>query len=288
MAQFDVHTAVTDAIIKTLEAGEQGSWQCPWHRRGGSGLPVNVKTGKSYRGINTLMLWCESQARGYSDNRWGTYKQWQETGAQVRKGERSSLIVFFKEYEAREGDEDTRKRWVARASYGFNAAQVEGAPEAGEPMPPSEWVIPEVFDGFMHRTGATVIHGGDTACYVPSQDLIKLPERSAFHTAHGYASTALHELTHWSGSKTRLDRDLSGRFKSQAYAAEELVAELGSAFLAAELGLEAEPHPNHASYLASWLTLLKSDPKAIFTAASAASRAASYLASLQASMAEAA
>lgn len=285
MAQ-DIHQTVTDSIIRTLEAGDQGSWQCPWHRTGGS-LPVNAKTGRAYRGINTLMLWCEAQSRGFSDNRWATYRQWQELGAQVKKGERSSLIVFFKEYEGEEGGE-TKRRFVARASYGFNASQVEGAPEAGEPLPPSEWTLPEVYDGFVERTGAIVIPGGEMACYIPDQDLIRIPSRTRFATAHGYASTMAHELVHWSGAKGRLDRDLTGRFRSHAYAAEELVAELGSAFLMAELGLEAEPHPTHASYIASWISLLKSDPRAIFTAASAASRAAGYLTALQSQMAEAA
>lgn len=221
MAQ-DIHQAVTDSIIRTLEAGEQGSWQCPWHRKGG-GLPVNALTGRPYRGINTLALWCAEQANGYGDSRWATYRQWQELGAQVRKGERSTLITFWKEYEAEEGGE-TKRRFVARASYGFNASQVEGAPEAGEPMPLSEWTLPEVFDGFVERTGARVLHGGDAAFYQPSEDRIVLPNRDRFPTAHGYASTALHELTHWSGAKHRLDRDLTGRFRSQAYAAEELVA----------------------------------------------------------------
>ncbi|CAO4170761.1 DUF1738 domain-containing protein [Methylorubrum aminovorans] len=285
MAQFDIHTAVTNAIIQTLEAGEAGQWHCPWHRKGGS-LPVNAKTGRAYRGINTLMLWCEAQSRGFSDSRWATYKQWQEMGAQVKRGERSSLIVFFKEL--CEDEEDGRRRVVARASYGFNASQVEGVPEAGEPLPASEWLLPEVFDGFVERTGAEVLHGGDAAFYQPSQDRIVMPPRDRFPTAHGYASTMLHELTHWSGHKSRLDRDLTGRFRTQAYAAEELVAELGAAFLAAELGLEAEPHPTHASYIGSWLKLLRSDPKAIFTAASAASRAAGYLTSLQSEMAQAA
>lgn len=282
---FDVHQAVTDKIIATMEAGEAGQWQCPWHRKGGS-LPVNAKTGRPYRGVNTLMLWCAEQANGYGDTRWATYRQWQELGAQVRKGERSTIIVFFKELDAEDGED--RKRFVARASYGFNAAQVEGAPEAGEPMPASEWLLPAAFDGFVQRTGARITHGGDAAFYQPSEDRIVMPPRDRFLTAQGYASTMAHELTHWSGAKSRLDRDLTGRFKSQAYAAEELVAELGSAFLMAELDLEAEPHPTHASYLASWLKLLRDDNRAIFTAASAASRAAGYLTSLQAEMAQAA
>lgn len=284
MAQ-DIHQAVTNSIIATLEAGEQGSWQCPWHRRGG-GLPRNALTGRVYRGINTLSLWVGAQAAGYADDRWATYKQWAELGAQVRRGERSTLVVFWKDL-GRDEEED-RPRFVARASYAFNAAQVEGAPEAGEPLPPSEWLLPEVFAGFVERTGARILHGGDAAFYQPSEDRIVMPQRERFPTAQGYASTMAHELTHWSGAKGRLDRDLTGRFRSQAYAAEELVAELGSAFIMAEMGLEAEPHPTHASYLASWLKLLRSDPKAIFTAASAASRAAGYLTSLQAEMAQAA
>ncbi len=281
MAQ-DIHQAVTDSIIRTLETGEQGSWQCPWHRRGG-GLPRNGLTGRAYRGINTLSLWVGAQAAGYADDRWATYRQWQELGAQVKKGERSTLVVFWKDLGT---DKEDRPRFVARASYAFNAAQVEGAPSAGEPMPPSEWTLPEVFAGFVERTGARVTHGGDAAFYMPSEDRIILPPRDRFPTAHGYASTALHELTHWTGAKGRLGRNLSSRFRSQAYAAEELVAELGAAFLCAELGLEAEPHPTQASYLASWLKLLRSGPKAIFTAASAASRAVGYLTSLQASLAE--
>ncbi|KQP33858.1 antirestriction protein ArdC [Methylobacterium sp. Leaf104] len=285
MAQFDVHQAVTDTIIATLEAGEAGDWQCPWHRKGGS-LPTNARTGNAYRGVNTLMLWCAEQANGYGDTRWATYKQWQELGAQVRKGERSTIIVFFKEL-AIEGEED-RRRFVARASYGFNAAQVEGAPAAASIPAPSDWATPETFDRFVEATGARITHGGDAAFYQPSEDRIVLPKRDRFPTAQGYASTAAHELVHWSGAKGRLDRDLTGRFKTSAYAAEELVAELGSAFLMAEHGLEAEPHPTHASYLASWLKLLRSDPKAIFTAASAASRAAGYLTSLRQELAEAA
>ncbi|MGU3663938.1 ArdC family protein [Methylobacterium sp. A49B] len=282
---FDVHQAVTGKIIATMEAGEAGQWTCPWHRTGG-GLPRNALTGRPYRGINVLSLWIGAQASGYSDDRWATYRQWAELGAQVRKGERSTLVVFFTEYEDANGED--RKRFVARASYAFNAAQVEGAPETGEPLPASEWNLPEVLDGFVERTGAIVIPGGDMACYLPAQDLIRIPSRTWFPTAHGYASTMAHELTHWSGAKGRLDRNLTGRFKSQAYAAEELVAELGSAFLMAELGLEAEPHPTHASYIGSWIKLLRSDPEAIFTAASAASRAAGYLTALQSRMAEAA
>lgn len=271
---FNVHQAVTDKIIATLEAGEAGAWQCPWHRTGG-GLPRNALTGKSYRGINTLTLWCESQFRGWSDSRFATYRQWAELGAQVRKGEKSSLVVFFKEV-GEEGDD--MRRFVAKASFAFNAAQVDGAPATEDLPPASDWTIPGSFDRFVEATGAEIIHGGDAAFYQPSEDRIVMPPRDRFRTAHGYASTMAHELTHWSGAKGRLDRDLTGRFKTQAYAAEELVAELGSAFLMAELGMAAEPHPTHANYIASWIELLRDDNRAIFTTASAASTAAAYLA----------
>ncbi|MBK3404251.1 DUF1738 domain-containing protein [Methylorubrum rhodesianum] len=248
---------------------------CPWHRSGG--LPRNALTGKTYRGINTVSLWVGAKAAGYADDRWATYKQWAELGAQVRKGERSTLVVFFKEL----GDEDDeRRRFVARASYAFNAAQVDGAPILDAEAASTEMMIPGSFDRFVAATGARITHGGGAAFYQPSQDRIVMPNQAAFRTTHGYASTLAHELTHWSGHANRLNRDLSGRFRSQAYAAEELVAELGSAFLMAELGLASEPHPTHASYIASWIQLLRDDSRAIFTAASAASRAAHYLTGL--------
>ena len=208
---LDVHQAVTDKIIATLEAGEAGQWTCPWHRTGG-GLPRNALTGRPYRGINTLSLWVGAQASGYSDDRWATYKQWSELGAQVRKGERSTIVVFFKEYEAADGEDP--KRFVARGSYAFNAAQVEGAPEAGETLPASEWTIPEIFDGFVERTGARIHHGGDAAFYQPSEDRIVMPPRDRFPTAQGYASTMCHELTLWSGANGRIDRDLTGLFRT--------------------------------------------------------------------------
>ncbi|WP_311276772.1 zincin-like metallopeptidase domain-containing protein [Methylobacterium sp. WCS2018Hpa-22] len=277
---FDVHQAVTDRIIAALENDASETWTCPWHRTGGA-LPRNAVTGKAYRGINVLSLWVGAQAAGYTDDRWATYKQWAEMGAQVRKGERSTLVVFFKDLSPGEADADERPRFVARGSYAFNAAQVDGAPGLDGSEPASAWHLPESFDRFVADTGAEVLHGGDAAFYQPTADRIVMPPRERFHTAHGYASTMCHELTHWTGAPTRLARDLSGRFRSQSYAAEELVAELGAAFLMAEMGLAPEPHPTHASYIASWLKLLRDDSRAIFTAAGAASKAAQYLADMR-------
>jgi antirestriction protein ArdC len=274
---MDIHQTVTDRIIAVLEAGRAGDWQCPWHRRGGSGLPINALTKRQYRGINVLSLWCAEQTAGYADGRWATYKQWSELGAQVRKGERSTLVVFYKDYEVTTNAEgDDGRRFVARASFAFNAEQVDGAPEV-KPLPEGGYYPLPAMNDLAARTGATIVEGGEQACYVPALDEIRMPSRERFLTGHGWASTLAHELTHWTGAAPRLARDLSARFKSASYAAEELIAELGSAFLCAQLGLASEPHPQHATYIASWLRLLREDNRAIFTAAAKASEAVDFL-----------
>ena len=273
---FDIHQAVTARIIETLEAGGAGTWTCPWHRTGGSGLPTNALTGRAYRGINVLSLWCTEQLSAFTDSRWATYRQWAELGAQVRKGERSTLVVFYKTYDRPGDDGEDETRFVARASYAFNASQVDGAP-ATAPLPAGIEFPPNAMDDLASRSGAVIRIGGEQACYVPGADHIRMPPRGRFKSEHGWSSTLAHELTHWTGAKPRLDRDLSTRFKSEAYAAEELVAELGSAFLCATLGLASEPHPQHASYIASWIKLLRDDARAIFKAATLASQACDYL-----------
>ncbi|RYE88820.1 MAG: DUF1738 domain-containing protein [Hyphomicrobiales bacterium] len=278
---MDIHQQITDSIIAALETVSPADWRCPWHKAGG-GLPSNAITRKAYRGVNVLSLWCAEQSAGYGDSRWATYRQWAEAGAQVRKGEKSSLIVFYKDHRVEpEGDGDDGRRFIARASFVFNAAQVDGAVATASVLPEGAEPPPE-FDRFVAGTGAVIHEAGATACYVPSLDQIRMPPRAAFHSTTGFTSTLAHELIHWTGAKSRLDRDLSGRFKTAGYAAEELVAELGAAFTLATLGLPSEPHTQHASYIASWLTLLKSDSRAIFTAAAKASQAVDYLISKEA------
>lgn len=272
---MDIHQTVTDKILAALETANPSDWQCPWHRRGG-GLPINAKSGKAYRGINVLSLWVADQVAGYGDARWATYKQWSELGAQVRKGERSSLVVFYKDYEVAGDDGDPERRMVAKASFAFNAQQVEGAPPT-EIIPVGGFEPIEVAEATIRATGARIDHGGDSACYIPSMDLVRMPPRDRFVSADGYYSTIFHELGHWTGHKSRLDRDLAGRFKSQAYAGEELIAELTAAFVTAGLGLASEPHAQTASYIASWIKLLRDDKRALFAAAAAASKAADYL-----------
>jgi antirestriction protein ArdC len=280
--RFDIHQHLTDRIVAAIEAGA-GQWQMPWHRGSGSRHPVNIASGNKYRGVNVLGLWVEAQVNGYGSHLWGTYRQWAEKGAIVRKGQKASYVVFYKEIEVAsdEDNEDERKsRLFARATPVFNADQIEGLERASAATSVEE--LQDV-DGFIGRTEAKVIHGGNRACFIPKLDEIHMPLRDAFTgsatstATEAYYSTLLHELTHWTALPHRCDRDLSGRFGTEAYAMEELVAELGAAFLCAELGIAVEPRVDHAQYLAHWLKVLKADKRAIFTASSKAGEAVAFL-----------
>lgn len=286
--RLDIHQSITNQIMAAIEAGA-GDYRMPWNTRicfstGGS-LPCNPIGRYGYKGINILSLWCSQQAHSHPTMEWATFRQWQSAGAQVRKGERGTLTVFYKpaDSDSRNAgeEEDTQasaRRFVARAAYVFNAAQVDGY------LPPSLPVLPEIerhesADRLISASGATIHHGGPCACYVPSRDEIHLPPSGAFSNSTAYYGVALHELTHWTGHESRCARDLRNRFGSEAYAGEELIAELGAAFLCAEVGVAAEPRIDHARYIQSWLRVLKNDKRAIFTAAAKASQAAAYLTS---------
>ena len=296
----DVYSQVTDRIVAAIEAG-QGTFQMPWHRSSfAAHRPQNVATGAHYRGVNVISLWASAELTGFSSGLWGTYRQWQSVGAQVRKGEKSSLVVFYKELQgddapdADEDGENGRKRFVAKASYVFNADQVDGytLPAAPAPANPAETIAHA--DAYIRATGAVIKHGGERAYYDRVADAIQLPERDRFlgtetsSATESYYATLLHELTHWTGASNRCDRQFGKRFGDNAYAMEELVAELGAAFLCAELGISLEPRADHAAYLGHWLEVMKADKKAIFTAASQAAKAADYLANLQSRKTEAA
>lgn len=286
----DIHADITNALITAIEA-DPGKPSMPWRRSAGPlFMPVNALTGNAYNGINILSLWVSAEANGYSAPVWATYRQWAELGAQVRKGEKSSPVVFYKEYDAEpnpDDADDNGKRRVARASHVFNAAQVDGftAPGVPERLGSVERII--AADRFVAATGARIEHGGERAFYRPSTDHIQMPEEALFcgtgtmTRSEGYYAVLVHELTHWSGAKHRLDRQMGKRFGDAAYAAEELVAEIGSAFLCSELGITQDTRADHAQYLAHWLKLLKDDSRAIFTAAARASEAVAYLNWLQ-------
>jgi antirestriction protein ArdC len=281
MPTNDLHARLAATILAQLETADPASWSPPWH--GADPMPRNARTGRRYRGINVVALWCAAQANGYADARWATYRQWAAFGAQVRKAERGTLVLFYKELpRGTDADLTDGVPFVVRAAYVFNAAQVDAAPPPTDAPAPSITLDPlPAFEAFVTATGATIQHGSNRACYVPATDAIHLPPRTAFHTPTGYAGTLAHELVHWTGAPHRLARDLTGRFGARAYAEEELVAELGAAFVLADLNIARTPHPDQAAYCASWAPLLRADPRALSTAATQASRAADHLTTLQ-------
>jgi antirestriction protein ArdC len=285
--RFDIYQHITDQIITTIEQGA-GAFQLPWHKKAVPVRPINVASLKAYRGVNIVTLWAAAEQRGFTSGIWGTYRQWAEAKAQVRKGERSSYVIFCKEIEISSSDEDeeVKTRLMARATPVFAAEQVEGYTQPEKSSPQLEPIA--AADAFVQATQAVIRHGGNVACYDHSTDSIRLPVKSDFKgtatisSQEAYYATLLHELTHWTAPKQRCDRQFGSRFGDHAYAMEELTAELGAAFLCADLGITADPRADHAQYLASWLKVLKADKRAIFTAASAASKAADYLHGLQA------
>ena len=284
---------ITDAIIARLEAGVS-PWRRTWATtRGYSGRPMRA-CGQPYRGINALWLWVVADTNGYVSPTWMTYRQASELGGQVRKGERSTIAVFYKTYQARDagndattgsGTDEDRTRRVMRSYNVFNVAQIDGLPErfappapvVAEPGSPQDDAHRAEIDAFIAGTDASIIHGGNEACYYPSLETIHLPQPATFDTYADYGAIAAHELTHWTGHSSRLNRDLANRFGSDAYAAEELVAELGSALIGADLELPVTHLDNHASYIDHWLRILRADERALMTAAARAEEAASYL-----------
>lgn len=292
---MDVYQTVTDRIVSMIERGA-GEWRMPWHAApaGEPGAPVAMPcnvTGRTYRGVNVPLLWTAAEAFGYASPIWATYKQWQERGAQVRRGERSTLVVFWKRIEVPSNDDDSddgdggsESRLIAGGYAVFNAAQVDGfdpKPFGGGAAKRPEPQRIETAETFFRNVGAIVRHGGNHAFYTTAGDYIQMPELRQFVAADRYYSTLAHEHVHWTGAVHRCAREFGRRFGDEAYAFEELVAELGAAFLCADLGLSNEPRPDHAAYIASWLRALKNDKRAIFTAASKAQTAADYLAGLQ-------
>ncbi|MCY1330432.1 DNA primase TraC [compost metagenome] len=281
----DIYERVTSQIIAAIEAGA-GDYRMPWHHDGSAiTTPVNIASSKAYRGVNVIALWAAAHAAGYPAGIWGTYRQWQALGAQVRKGERSHLVVFWKVDDRRREDYDrnddadrdeTGRRMFARGYTVFNCAQVDGyTPPATPVLPETERI--ERAEHFCAALGIDIRHGGSQAYYSPSTDHVQMPEFACFRDAVAYYAVMLHECGHASGAKHRLDRDLSGRFGSAAYAMEECSVELLSAMICADLNLSPELRLDHARYIASWLEVLRTDKRAIFTAASKAQEIADWM-----------
>lgn len=272
MDRKELYASVTASIVKQIVAGA-GEWKMPWQAIADAGEPVNATTHKAYRGGNHLVLGMVAVGRGWSGH-WATYKQWQSVGAQVRRGEKSTYGVKWSVVEDRKTGET---KLVPFTFSVFAAEQVDGfdVPERAELDTPDR--IDDA-ERFFAAVGADVRHGGNRAFYKPSDDFIQLPELGQFGEAAAYYATAAHEHAHWTGHASRLGRDMLSRFGSAGYAAEELVAELSAAFTCARLGISTTPRPDHAAYLDSWLSILKADASALFTAASKAQAASDFLA----------
>jgi antirestriction protein ArdC len=273
--KMDMYQQVTNSIIEQLEKGAI-PWVKPW--RADSSADRNLVSGKAYQGINRLLLGMSSMSQGFASPEWATYKQWNEKGAQVNKGEKATHIVFFKPMAGKKNAEtgETEGGYCVIRGYAvFNATQTNYSAPVSD-VPATQFNPIPACEQFIADTGALISHGGDAAFYAPSHDRIQLPNKSAFDCEGSYYATAFHELTHWTGSEKRLDRDLSkGRFGNPAYAFEELVAEIGEAFLCADYSIQGELR--HAGYIANWLKACRDDSKAIFRASALAQKAADYL-----------
>ena len=275
---WDIHQAVTDQILAAMEQAK-GTGRRLWDVQ--PSLPLNLSTGKPYSGINVIMLWGAAMQRGYTSPYWLTYKQAEVMGGQVRKGERSELCLYYKPWESQEtnqdtGETETKTGAVLKSFRVFNLDQIDGITAPATEPRPAFHVLADA-ERILQASPAPIREGGAQAFYRPATDTIHLPNRADFINPEAFYSTALHEMTHSTGHKSRLDRDFSGRFGTEAYAFEELVAELGSAFLNADLGIIGSTLQDHADYLASWIAILKSDKRAILTAAAQASKAHTYI-----------
>lgn len=283
----DVYQRVTDRIVSQLEQGVR-PWMQPWSAGGDGARIVRPRryNGQPYNGINVLMLWSAADEKGYASPVWMTFKQALEFNAHVRKGETGSLVVYADkitrtETDATTGEEAERAIPFMKGYTVFNVEQIDGLPEHfyAKPEPKGETVQRiESAESFFAATRASIVHGGSRACYVPRTDNIHMPCIDCFRDAESYYATLAHEATHWTAHPSRLAREFGRkRWGDEGYAMEELVAELGSAFLSADLDLTPETREDHAAYIASWIKALKNDKRAIFTAASYAQRAVDFL-----------
>jgi antirestriction protein ArdC len=289
-SRFKVYGAITEKIVLAIKDAK-GTYQMPWHT-GDSPLqvPTNAVTDHPYRGVNILSLWIDATVKEFSSGTWASYKQWQTLGAQVRHGEHGTVIIFYKQLDQTEEEieEGEAPRYVARASRVFNAAQCDGWQPPAPPARLSDVEIDRDVAAFIEAIEARIDHGYDRARYRIDLDRIEMPSPSWFfdtttRTAmQAYHGVLLHELTHWTGAAHRIGRDIRNRFGTRAYAFEELVAELGAAFLCAAFKIANEPRQDHAAYVAAWLEVLNDDPRAIFTAANKAQEAIEYLGNLAA------
>lgn len=280
MAASTVHDKVTARIVAALEKGV-APWVRPWSNRyaGMRYQPHNLSTGRDYAGVNVLSLGCEQEERGFACGAWATYKQIADMGGQVRKGEKGTEIVYYETWNKKGTDpatgEETEQRIpMLKTFYVFNLEQADGL-DVGAIAEANWQPVPEA-EATLRNSGAVIRHGGNKAFYRRApHDFIQLPEPADFPTAGNYYATAFHELTHWTGDDQRTPREKGKAFGDSVYAFEELIAELGAAFLCSRHGIDGELQ--HAAYIDHWLKVLQEDNRAIFRAAAAAQRAVDYV-----------
>ena len=297
-SRTNIYETITAKILAAIESNP-GDPVLPWQRGGfNPTLPINATTQAAYRGINILSLWVSALEHGYESGEWATLKQWNAIGAHVRKGERASPIVFYREIVVRgeqpadvDSEAETERRRMARGYWVFAAEQVDGyAPATALPPNPIQRIA--AAEAYFAATGALVIVGGSQACYRPSTDTIHMPDEARFTVKDARTRTDAwyrvlsHEVGHFSGMPGRLNRQLGKRFGDDQYAMEECIVEVAACMICARLGIRGEPHPDHARYLNHWIKVMKADARAIFAAAAKAQEIVGYLDSLQASAAQ--
>ncbi len=273
-AKFDIYEVITSKIIESLEAGNI-PWLKPWknggHKSTMANLPYNGATGRNYNGMNLLLLGCTD----YAVNAWYSFKQVKDLGGNVKAGEKSTMVIYWQFNEKVEDNGEVKRIPFCRYYNVFNYAQCENLPfPKQQPFVPVEYTDIDAL--VINDLGIALNHGGDRAYYAPASDRIQMPALSQFTDTEHYKAKLLHELTHSTGYASRCNRDFKGRFGDAAYAFEELVAELGSAFLSSHF--QVEPMLQHnAGYIQSWLKVLKDDKRAIITASSQATKACQWV-----------
>lgn len=274
MSKQSVYEIVTAKVLAAMQT-HGSNWVNPFNKKGSAMMPHNAITKRAYNGTNVWML----MGNSFQSNAWATYNQWSKAGAQVRKGEKGETVILWMPFE-KEEDGKKKKTFMLRYFTVFNAEQVDGYD--GEAVITDSTQTHDAFDQFVEDTGA-VITTGNIAAYSPTLDVVVMPRREAFTdtktstATENYYSTLAHELTHWTGHKSRLDRLTAAQFGSEEYAFEELVAEMGAAFLCAKFGISNEPRADHAQYLNSWMKRLQSDSKAFIRACGLAQKAVAFL-----------
>lgn len=276
----EIHRLIADQVIKAMETSGT-DWVKSWTTPTGQ-LPTSMSTGRQYQGINLLILGMARAAGGYGSHHWATYKQWSSMDAQVQKGQKATTVIFYKPLKIEDkatGDEKTVP--LLRTFSVFNADQVDGytAPAVVDDVDHTKLAQPDTLaDQLAARAGCDVrFNDPSSAFYSPAHDFVNMPRATQFDTVEDYAATLLHEMTHWTGHKSRLDRTFALTNGSKDYAKEELVAELGAAMMCGSLGITPAPREDHAKYLAGWMRRLQDEPKVIFAAAAKANKAAEWI-----------